>query len=138
MVPCPPGGAESGTDGAWSGAGASWLLAQFPAPLKSRGCAPCFSGPQGLVCQGRGELRDQPPPEPHPTSEPKYRAAGAYRPAMGFFSVPTSWSAPAGSARSTIWRLSRSWRRLRQDSANSGANMSYWANLSASSGIARW
>lgn len=63
---------------------------------------------------------------------------GGYRPAMGFFRVPTSWSAPAGSARSTIWRLSRSWRRLRQDRANSGANMSYRANLSASSGIACW
>ncbi|MGW1670424.1 hypothetical protein [Streptomyces sp. NPDC002324] len=25
------------------------------------GCAPCFSGPQGRVLQGRGELRDQPP-----------------------------------------------------------------------------
>lgn len=61
-----------------------------------------------------------------------------YRPAMGLFSVPTSWSAPEGSARSTICLLSRSWRRLRQDRANSGANMSYCRNFSASSGTECW
>ncbi|MDT0570223.1 glycosyltransferase 87 family protein [Streptomyces sp. DSM 3412] len=38
--------------GALSGAGPVGLLAQFPAPLKSRGCAPCFSDPQGRRLSG--------------------------------------------------------------------------------------
>ncbi|MGW0709879.1 MerR family transcriptional regulator, partial [Streptomyces sp. NPDC002643] len=32
-------------------AGGVWLLAQFPAPLKSRGCAPCFTARRGRVFQ---------------------------------------------------------------------------------------
>ena len=42
------------------------------------------------------------------------------------------------SVRSTMFWLLRSCSRFRQDSANSGANMSYFANASASSGVAAW
>src|SRR5699024_1263369 len=58
--------------------------------------------------------------------------------ASGLRSVPTSWSAPLGSARSTICWLSRSWSRLRQERSKVSAKRSYWANRCVRCGTRRW
>ncbi|QFQ95308.1 hypothetical protein F9278_02895 [Streptomyces phaeolivaceus] len=73
-----------GREGASSGTGGWGLVAQFPAPLKSRGCAPCSSGrksrAQPAFSGARGTAREA-PPDPHPTTHPPVRAAAASGPA---------------------------------------------------------
>ncbi|TCO45473.1 hypothetical protein EV646_10895 [Kribbella antiqua] len=56
----------------------------------------------------------------------------------GLSKVPTNWSEPATSVRSTICWLFFSCNLFRHDSANEGAKMSYFANAEANSGVAAW
>ncbi|RLV81394.1 phosphodiesterase, annotated as incomplete [Streptomyces rapamycinicus NRRL 5491] len=108
------------------------------APSQCSGSGTGAFGGSGVVGPGFRLGPGCPGPSPRGCRGRRVGQAPALSPASGFFSVPISWRAPAGSWRSTISRLLRSWRRLRQERAKSSANMSYRANLSARWGAERW
>ncbi len=77
-APWTPGAGEFGCFGASAGAGPSWLVAQFPAPLKSEGAPPDFSGARGTARATTNPPAVADAPNPRPL--PRRREAGRTAP----------------------------------------------------------